>query len=117
MTFKFLVLSVYSLFFLNLKQCSKNPGERKITVVGKAIAIKDNVGVQTDDKRRYYLVVKDWHQWVKVYAGKRIEVTGILVPRKDTTRAAFFDDTLVTFRTPKLKDGDTIRNARWKVVD
>lgn len=82
MTVKFLILGVSSLIFLNLKQCGKEPGEHRITVVGKAIAIKDNVGVQTDDKRRYYLVVKDWHQWVKEYVGKRIEVTGILVPRK-----------------------------------
>lgn len=116
MAIKFFALSVYSLFLLNVKQCSKNPGEHKITVVGEAIAIKDRVGVESDDKRRYYLVVKDRHQWIDEYVGKRIKVTGILVPRKDTTRAVVDPDTLV-IRTPKLKDGDTIRNARWKVVD
>ena len=117
MAVKHLILGVFSLFFLNLKQCGKEPGEHKITVVGEAIAMKDRVGVKTDDKRRFYLVVKDRHQWQEEYVGKRIEVTGILVPRKDTTRAVVDPDTLVTARQPKLKDGDTIRNARWKVVN
>ena len=115
MAVKHLILGVFSLFFLNLKQCGKEPGEHKITVVGEAIAMKDRVGVKTDDKRRFYLVVKDRHQWVEEYAGKRIEVTGILVPRKDTTRSVIVDTLVI--RTPKLKDGHTIRNARWKVVD
>lgn len=73
----------------------------------------DRVVAQTDDKRRLYLVVKNRHQWAEEYLGKRIKATGILVPRKDTARSVFVD-TLVD-QQPKLKNGDTIRNARWKV--
>lgn len=115
MTIKYLVLCVYALVFFTLKQCSKNPGEHKITVVGDAIAIMDRVGVESDDQRRYYLVVKDRHKWAEEYLGKRIKVTGILVPRKDNSREPYSDTAAVT--QPRLRDGDTIRNARWKIVE
>jgi len=102
---------------VDLKQCSKNPGEQKITVVGEAIAVMDRIGVQADNKRRYYLIVKDrdQHQWIETYVGKRIKVTGILVPRKDSVNLPWTDST--TLLQPKIKDGDTIRNARWKLVE
>jgi hypothetical protein len=86
-------------------KCSNNTTESKITVVGKALVVKHNAYVLTDDSLRYYLDGID--DWDEQHLGKRIRVTGRLV--------------IVEYKSEKSKHSEITaipqqRVGVWKII-
>ncbi len=71
-----LILTLLPFFSVDLNKCNNNPNERRITVIGTAIVIKNDAVVRTDDSLLYYL--DGIYYWDDEYLGKRVKVTGKL---------------------------------------
>ncbi len=72
----FLILMLLPSFSVDLKKCNNNPNERRITVIGTAIVIKNDAAVRTDDSILYYL--DGIYDWNDEFLGKRVKATGKL---------------------------------------
>jgi len=111
MAIKYFIVILHSVFCGNLNNCSNNRDTTKITVVGRAVEIKLHAGVKTDDSLIYYLEgVIDWD--VK-YLGKRVKVTGYLVPVVPPVLK--IPGSNVTPQ-PRLRDGRYLKKAKWRLV-
>jgi hypothetical protein len=102
---------------IGLNKCNDNPDAPKITVVGEAFNMKHRAGVQTDDRRKYYL--DGIESWELKYVGKRVKVTGKLFPREDYTPPIpkITDTSIRMTPQPRVRDGDTIKKAKWRLVE
>ena len=115
MVAKIILLStLLSFFSVDFNKCSNNSKESKITVVGKALVLKNNAFVLTDDSLKYFL--DGVYDWDEKYLSKRIKVTGKLVIEKYEYQKS--KDTIVT-AIPQQRYGvwRIIKKPRWTLVE
>jgi hypothetical protein len=99
---------------VDLNNCSKERDTTKITVVGRAIVIKNHAAVRTDDSLLYYLDgIWDWD--VK-YKGKRVKVTGKLLPIVPPLLKSPYPGINITPQ-PRLRDGRYLKKAKWRLME
>ena len=99
---------------IDLNKNSNNSDTTKITVIGKAIVNKNQAAVLTDDSLLYYL--DGIHNWDVKYKGEKVKVTGELkIPPPPVRKNP--DPNITIIPQPRFRDGETIKNAKWKLVE
>lgn len=94
------------LFSFDLSKCNDNSPKR-ITVTGRAIQLKHDAAIRTDDSLIYYLNGID--DWEDKFIGKRVRVTGKLVVKNY--------DTLIMNSNPKITAIPQQRRGVWKIIE
>ncbi len=106
----YLISMVAAFFSADLDTYNK---KGRITVVGKAIEVKHDAMVQTDDGRRYSL--DGVYEWGDEYYGKRVKVTGKLIikqyPRESIT------DSISMIPQQRIGTWRIIKKPKWSLVE
>ena len=109
-----LVSTLLPFFSANFNKCSNNSKELKTTVVGKALVVKNNAFVLTDDSLKYFL--DGIYDWDEKYLGKRVRVTGKLVIEKYQFRKS--EDSIVTaIPQQRLGTWRILKKPKWTLVE
>lgn len=112
---KIYLLSILVSFFSFEKNKSSNDSnEETIKVIGRAIVLKHDAAIMTDDSVRYYLNGID--HWSKKYLGKRVEVTGKLVIKKYEVEKSTNPAITVTPQQ-RLGTWRIIESPKWRLVN
>src|SRR5688572_9388771 len=108
----YLISMLLTFFSEDLNKCNNN-SERKITVIGTAIDIKNSAVVRTDDSLLYYL--DDIYYWHDEYLGKRVKVTGKLFI-KEYQEEKNTNPKITTIPQRHYGHRKFIKNPKWSLV-
>lgn len=110
----FLITTCAVFFSLDMTRCQVDSNKRRIVVVGRAIVLKHDAAVRTDDSLLYYLDGVD--DWDDKFKGHRVRVTGKLVV-KDYPLVMNPDTTFTAIPQQRRGRWKILEKPRWSLVE
>jgi len=110
----FYISSILTLLSFDLKKCCHCVIEKRITVIGTAIVLKNDAAVRTDNNLLYYL--DGINDWDKEYLGKKVMVTGKLIVKKYHFHKSSNPE-ITAIPQQRLGTWNIIKKAKWSLVE